>query len=495
MRDKLLLIAAIIALLISACGGGGGSNAANTPIDIGAAPPQPMPIVIATTLGGQEASSPALSFSEGDIITLSIDPTNSSATSATLVQTTGPEVDFGRFTVGGISSGDNLTLANGDFTVTLSDKEGERTASFEDAPLLIELQLPAVNEDTNASLAFSYTNGIETINETIAFTIADNAASSVVTISGIVSIGLISNACVVLTDASSELDTRLADLTVLAEDTTDENGRYSLTFNAADITGDLISVSVFLEDATLVCVSPRIACISGVGFGQEFTVMDSDERIDFDGSGPLPEFEDAALRAVINTPTGGTALSGNLNIFTQLSFIRMIGLANQNNSISPAGNIILRPEDLSLAQLFVANVFGLEDQDFTQLDFVDITQPITSSDQQAIRAALISSGYITTNSIIGAERNQGELIDFAGNFLRNQQPFTGSLIARFDGSFREFSISIERIFTNARELADGLANDSTSVDIDTAAEFIVTRIRALSSAPVETPVNADGTLP
>jgi len=480
---------AVLAFL-PACGGGSSSGGTTPPAPPPPPPPPPPPaaLTLPATIGGQDIGSTALSFNEGETITLSIDPRNSGAISATLAQTSGTEIDFGNFTVGGLTAGNNLIVSGGAFTLSLTDQEGNRTATFDGGPLLIDVPLPAVNADTAANLAFSYTDGTTTNNETISFTIADSAAATAVTISGVVAKGLVSNARVILTNATQELPDRVSQYVPLGEDVTDAEGRYTITIDASANPDDMLGITTILEGANMVC--DALSCGPNIGFGDTFTIIDGVATYDV-GNG-LEDF-DLLLSSVIPMPSGGTASDINVNAFTHLSINRMIGFSMTDGSVGPNGGAILRSQDLAPAQSWIANAFGLDNQDFTQLPFVDITQPITETSQQAIRAALIAGGFMQAVSVQG----QTNGLDFAELFFSNQLPFIGqSLWARQENAVGFPFITLQDIFVGADTVAGASAtNGSSGTAFDAAQQFVQDRLTTINSAPPNVPVGPDGNLP
>ncbi|MGB0907490.1 MAG: hypothetical protein ACPGVT_08350 [Maricaulaceae bacterium] len=358
---------------LSACGGGGNSTSAPTPIGGGGGttpPPAGTTFNLPVTLDGQAAGG-ALSFNEGTTVALVLDASDTTATSATLAQSTGTQINFGAFQTGGFSAGNNLSITSSSdaFVVTLTDVEGERTATFPDAALTIQMPLPAVSADTPVTLALSYTDGSQTTNETISFTIVNSNTSGKATVSGTVTNGsaakIGANTRVILTDATAPKAGRIADANVLGEGFTDENGTYTITMDTVGA-GEILGVTAILG-------------------GTEF----------FDaGDGKGFREHDKILGAVIKRPEASTFNTENLNVLTDFTASHMVGLATQANSFGLNGNTVLRAADKPIAEGWVAGLFGLAEGDFSDLSFDDVKDAVTSINQDDVKAALTSAGLL-----------------------------------------------------------------------------------------------------
>jgi len=257
----------VAALALTACGGGGSDSVTTTPPASPPPPPPPPP----GTINGSPVSG-ALSFNEGDVLSLSIDAAGSGLTSAIIEQTAGTEINFGAFQQGGFSAGNNLSLLNPDFMLTVRDVEGDRTASIpaSDGPLLLNIPLPAVNSDTMFTFDVTLSDGTQTVNETITLTVMDDPTSTVVTVMG--NVNSLSGATVVLSDATDPLG-QASDAVAIAQTVTDADGAYTITFDTAGISGDILAINSFLEGASFVCPASS-GCGPNIGFGDNLTVID-----------------------------------------------------------------------------------------------------------------------------------------------------------------------------------------------------------------------------
>ena len=442
------------------------------------------------TINGSPVTG-ALSFSEGDVLTLSVDAAGSGLTSATIEQTAGTQIDFGAFQQGGFIGGNNLTLPNADFMLLVNDVEGNRAASIatSDGPILLDIPLPAVNADMPFEFNVTLTDGTQTVNETITFTVTDDPSSTVVTLSG--TANAMSGAQIIVSDATDPL-VRSSDVVAIAETTTDANGAYTLTFDTASISGDILDVRAFLENASLVCPATS-GCGPNIAFGDSFTVIDGVADLDVgDGSGVQPF--DATISAIINTPAGGSANLVNINELTQLTSLRIIAAAIADNSTNAMGQFLLRSQDVAPAQSYVANIFDLNFTDFTQLNFVDITQNITSTNEDDILASVIGAGIFESAAQIG----QVNLQDFAELFVGSQIPFLGFPAARFtQGVVTDFPTTLETLVDGALLViaTSGSTNASNVMTLSTAQSALETTSDLIDAATPNVGILPNGDLP
>ncbi len=254
-------------------------------------------------------------------------------------------------------------------------------------------------------------------------------ATSQTTISGTASKGLLSNAVVsVFTGTNEE--------TPVATGRTDANGNYSLTFTPP-AGAEILVVAVTLDGATMVCDS-LVECGPGVNFGDTFVV----------------EAPDSFLVAPFLPPAAGTSETINVNTLTNLQFVKMAGLEiARSGGLSADIEYNLQASDLAPARSFIANVFGFDDQDFSKLPFVDTTTTISAGNSDAIKAALLASGYlqaaIEEGLALGALDFESLYGLAQGSFITLDGPVANEGFAAAPGN-----ITLREIFAAARRVAD-----------------------------------------
>jgi len=204
--------------------------------------------------------------------------------------------------------------------------------------------------------------------------------------------------------------------TLVRGTTNAQTGNYSLTLDTATlpVIGDYIFVTVAINSANLVCDAPT-GCGESVAFGEDLRVADFDNV-----TTPL-----AALVAVVPTPRNGSSVEVNPNIFSHLSFTYFDDIVTQRSDIS------ILQSDINLAQSRVATIFGLNDTPFHELPYIDVTRTVGSSDQNGIRAALISGGM--QGPISKFEGSLGDGDGFAWGLTRLSTRFArddGEILAR-----------------------------------------------------------------
>ena len=146
----------------------------------------------------------------------------------------------------------------------------------------------------------------------------------------------------------------------------DETGQYSFTVLPATDVEELLRFEVEGDGADMICDAPQ-GC-NDAAFGEFFEVED-----------------DLDLRALIPVPPFGTTRTANINIMTTL-------VVSRAGSLNGLRRINL--EDVEDSREDVASVFGIRNQDYSTVPFIDITQPFTSTNEDAIRLAMISGGIL-----------------------------------------------------------------------------------------------------
>lgn len=160
----------------------------------------------------------------------------------------------------------------------------------------------------------------------------------------------------------------------------------------------------------------------------------------------------------------------------------MIGVSLARQGAGGTPTIFL--QDYSAARQSTAAIFGLPDADFFAIPFVDITQPITSTDSNAIYAALVSGG------LLGAALEAAD--PFAAIFDLQNRTAQDNFIARESVDNPEM-ISLQDIFENATALATQIGATGNAF---TNAQTVVSDRQALiSNAIPDLPLESDGNFP
>ena len=311
------------------------------------------------------------------------------------------------------------------------------------------------------------------------------------TIEGVAAKGLLDGARVIVIDGGDPLALELADLAILGEDTTAADGRFSIDVQDSAGANNLLVIAL-MNDASMKCDS-AIGCGldqttgAAVNFGDNFSL------------GPNL----ALLTSYISTPTGGTVTT-NLNTLSTLTTSRMIGLSVEAGSVIGSDENtqpILRPQDQQPAQDYIAQLFGITSQDYSALDFVDITEPLPADvDQAELQAAILSSGVLAAAVSFGADlENNGQSFTFDDLFDEVTTSFfvPEGLIVR-ESPPNPFRISLAEIFGGTIlaldanvQVSGGTPNNAQDLAID----YLVERANAINAAPPNTPVESDGSLP
>lgn len=225
--------------------------------------------------------------------------------------------------------------------------------------------------------------------------------------------------------------------------TSASTGNFSVTVNTANRTiGDTIVVAVVMKNATMECDAPN-GCASGVDFGDDFELPR--ESIANESRLGDPFF----MAAVLPTPAVGTREDITVNIFSHMHTVYFNSLLASTSSPNESALF-------SQAQTRIANIFGLTDQNFTQLSFLDITGSLQADvSANTMRAAILSGGI---QGAIGESSVSIEDVyfDFLSDFV-NQN---GEMLINEGTSDRTDRISLQDIYDNAIAIED--VNSSSS---------------------------------
>ncbi len=311
------------------------------------------------------------------------------------------------------------------------------------------------------------------------------------TMQGVAAKGLLDGARVIVVDAGEPLPLELSGFNILGEGTTSATGNFSIEVQDSEGAVNLL-VLALMDNANMKCDS-AIGCgldpVSGaqIGFGDDFAL------------GP----NSSILSAYVPTPGAGTT-TANLNSLSSIVTSRMIGLAAEAGSTTGSGEDtqpILRPQDKQVAQDYVAQVLGITSQEYSALNFIDLTEPLPASvDQAELRASILASGFLTAAVAFGSDL-EASGFDFTFDDLFDE--ITSSffvpeaLIVR-ESPLDALSISLQEMFggavlaLNANVQASG---GTASNAQDLAASFLIDRVNEINSAPPNLPVESDGSLP
>jgi hypothetical protein len=224
----------------------------------------------------------------------------------------------------------------------------------------------------------------------------------------------------------------------------------------------------------MVCDAENCLSEGGVAFGGTFQIPADD-----------PNARMRTLAAAVPTPPVGTT-NANINMLTHYQVFDMVAQAiiRQNQQ---GGEIKIILQDYASTRANTAKIFGVPDADFYSIPFVDITQPITSTDSDAIYLALLSGG------LLGAALQAVSPFDAITDFENRMLGY--AVIANEDdnnNNNREM-ISIEDIFENALAVAAQIGDTGNAF---TAAQDALTARKAeIDAAPVNRFITPDGDLP
>ena len=272
------------------------------------------------------------------------------------------------------------------------------------------------------------------------------------TVSGTISKGLLSNAPVSLYAVALG---PTGNVITLGETTTDENGRYEVTISR-EAAGTSFYVASTLSGATTVCDAPK-GC-GTTNFGDQFTYAD-------DGFIPVNNTSGGFISTVTNldafntlrngnvlfasvpTPTTAAEITKNVNFITTLMF---------TNIDIVQGGFASDFAVISVSQLQatsrISNLFGINGVEGFDIPFVDITEPVTSTDTDAIKAAMLAGGMQDVMS-----RGFPDIVYAA--FIRDLLINDGEFLIRENEPNSE-TVSLEDIYLAALEIEN--VNTSTS---------------------------------
>jgi len=301
-------------------------------------------------------------------------------------------------------------------------------------------------------------------------------------LSGVAAKGIVGNARVIVFDALQPPEDIEADeASLLGEGVTNPDGTYSLSLQTTEGTSDYLAVGVFFEGATMICDAPS-GCLNGVSFGERVT---------------LGETEDA-LWAVFPTPAPGEAATANMNLFTNFQLFRMLGFAYDEQVETDQSDepITLQAEHFRPAFEYVSNAFGLETDPFHTVPYIDPTEPIGSSDLDAIKMGLLAAGFLEAEiqTEIFKTGEEAELSDaLSGSGIAFLLPEFLLTLNEDDENRNPRSVSLEDMFEGALKTAE--LNTAQNNSLSLAIDFLTEQKALIDTLTYDARLEADGTYP
>jgi hypothetical protein len=230
---------------------------------------------------------------------------------------------------------------------------------------------------------------------------------------------------------------------IASTNTSSFTGNFSVTVDTANRTiGENIVVAVVMKNAVMECDAPN-GCALGIDFEDDFELPK--ETISNESRLEDPFF----MAAIIPTPAVGTRAEITVNIFTHMHTVYY-------NSLLSSTSFPNENELFSRAQTRVANLFGLTDQNFTELGFIDLTGSLFGDIRaNDLRASILSGGI---QGAIGESSVSGEsnvsidevYFDFLSDFV-NQD---GEVLLNEGNQDLTDRISLQDIYDNAIAIED-----------------------------------------
>lgn len=268
---------------------------------------------------------------------------------------------------------------------------------------------------------------------------------------------------------------------LLGQGVTNSDGTYSLSVQTTEQTSDYLVVGAFFKDATMVCDAPS-GCFKGVAYGETLTLGESDQ----------------ALWAVFPTPAPGATATANINLFTHFQLFRMLGFAydEQIETDEAEEPITLQAQHFRPAFEYVSNAFGIQTDSFHTIPYVDPTQPIDSSNLDAIKMGLLSAGFLEAevqSEIFkdGEEAKFDEVLSGAAiPFLIPDLLLT---LNENDENNNPRIVSLEDMFEAALKTAE--LNTTNNNSLSLAIDFLTEQNALIDTLTFDARLKADGTYP
>jgi len=303
----------------------------------------------------------------------------------------------------------------------------------------------------------------------------------VITLSGVAGKGVIDGARIVVADALMPLDDFIENGRLLGEGRTNGQGEFTISVQTTAETSEFLLVGALLGGANMICDAPS-GCIGGAAFGEPAALGETSNGI----------------WAMIPTPAPGDEATANLNLFTLLHLIRMLGLDSEfgdHEGESPI-TLELEAQHFEPAATYVANAFGLEQELFHTVPFVDVTQGISSTNANAVHMGYVAAGFLEAST--QAELvTSGEDASINGVLLNGIVPFLlPDLLLKVnenDENQNDRIVSLEDIFDDALKTTE--LNPINNNALSWAVDWLEERRAAIDAVPHGGRLNADGTYP
>ena len=305
------------------------------------------------------------------------------------------------------------------------------------------------------------------------------AASS---LTGIAAKGIIGGARLVVFDALQPPESVGEDgALLLGEGVTNSDGTYSLSLQTTEDTSEYLAIGAFFEGATMLCDAPS-GCFNGASFGEPMAVDESSQ----------------ALWAIFPKPAPGEAAVANLNLFTHFQLFRMVGYAYEDQVENGEADapITLQAAHFAPSSKFVSNAFGLETDRFHTVPYVDPTQPIGSSNLDAIKMGLLSAGYLEAEiqSQLFQNGENATLDDvITGSAIPFILPNLLFVLNEVDTENNPRLVSLEDMFEAAQQTAE--LNTATNNSLSLAIDFLTEQNALIDTLNFNARLEADGTYP
>lgn len=242
------------------------------------------------------------------------------------------------------------------------------------------------NEDNIYELIISVNDTKDTVVQRIPVTVTDDSADGFA-LTGQASKGLMKGGDIEVYNESLDL--------VAMGTSSSEDGRFTIDVSDNAFIFDHIRVVADFTDITMICDAPR-GCGDSADFGDDYLI---------------PDDQNGTIEAILLPPEGGSTTEVHINLFTQLvSF-------NVGQDIEPPN-----PTNLATSRETVGDFFGLAPQDFSTLDYVDVTDPnVAPTDLQSTLAALLQAGLFGA-TFEDSDRLENALINFYFSFTAGNIP-------------------------------------------------------------------------
>ena len=242
-------------------------------------------------------------------------------------------------------------------------------------------------------------------------------------------------------------------------------GNFSISVDTAGQNiGDNIVVAVVMKNSNMICDAAK-GCGANIEFGDEFSLPR--ESLSNESRLGDPFF----LSAILPTPNRGETREMIVNMFTHMQLVYFNQLLV--SSSFPNEQLLLER-----SQTRVAKLFGLNDSDFTQLQFANIAaNGLYDTDPNSARAEIISGG-ILASLLEGTFTIDEAFFNLLSDFV-NQD---GELLINEGNSDSQNRISLQDIFENALLIGGDDVKPTTNNGFDSVLQGLEDSKRAVDEA-------------